>query len=112
MMKAKTISVMAMAGAVLLAGCGKKADTTAAGNDASAPATAVASTGLPSDCDAYFSKVEACAAKMGAAGAQYKQAMEASKAQWATMPNKDAVGPMCKQALAAFTQQASMMGCS
>ena len=112
MMKSKTICVAALAAAALLSGCGKKADTTPAGSGAAAPTTAVASTGLPSDCDAYFSKVEACAAKMGAAGAQYKQAMEASKAQWANMPNKDAVGPMCKQALAVFTQQSSLMGCS
>ncbi len=115
MMKPMTIAITAVAGAVLLCGCGKKADTdttTKTVNSASAPTATVAAAGLPADCDAYFAKVQTCASKMGAAGAQYKQAMDASRAQWANMPNKEQVGPMCKQALAAFNQQASMMGCS
>ena len=119
MTKPMTMTVAVLAGAALLSSCSKKADTppattttTTITTTAPAPVTAVASTGLPADCDAYFAKVEACAAKMGAAGAQYKQAMDASRTQWANMPNKEQVGPMCKQALAAFTQQSSMMGCS
>jgi len=87
--------------------------STAAGATASA-ATAASAGGVPAECDDYIRKVNACMDKLGAnspAVATFRQQLEASRAQWATVQDKTALAAQCKQSTDLFTQSASQMGC-
>jgi hypothetical protein len=81
---------------------------------APAPVTAAAAPALPAECDAYIARVNTCVDKISAgnpAAATFKQQMEASKAQWAAVPDKTALANICKQANDAFNQSAQMLKC-
>lgn len=80
---------------------------------ASSPAGS-ASSALPSECEAYVTKVNACMDKLGSsnpAAASVKQQLEAAKSQWAAVPDKTQLAAQCKQSSDLFAQSASQMGC-
>lgn len=89
----------------LFSGCSKEpqAVPTKAPATAAAPAPAAApakSDGLPAECDAYIRTVTACVDKVGSSNpgvASFKQQMEASRAEWAKVPDKSAFAATCKQ---------------
>jgi hypothetical protein len=88
--------------AIALTGCGDKAPPPAApAKPAAAPAApTTTASNLPAECEAYFKTVTACVEKVGGSNpavATFKQQMETSKAEWAKVPDKTTLAPVCKQ---------------
>ena len=121
------VALCIAAGLVLLA-CGGAADNTAntanAGNTNKAANTANTSTtstggekvGVP-ECDEYIAKVEACLAKVPAAGQPaVKTSLDAMRKSWrdaaATPQGKAGLAAGCKQALETAKTTYSAYGCS
>src|SRR5947209_1418109 len=121
------VALCIAAGLVLLA-CGGAADNTAntanAGNTNKAANTANTSTtstggekvGVP-ECDEYIAKVEACLAKVPAAGQPaVKSSLDAMRKSWrdaaATPQGKAGLAAGCKQALETAKTTYSAYGCS
>ncbi|OWT77066.1 glutaconyl-CoA decarboxylase subunit gamma [Achromobacter sp. HZ28] len=109
---APAVAAPAPAGAATPAGSAVPSST-AIGATASAATTASAG-GVPAECDDYIHKVNSCMDKLGAnspAVATFRQQLEASRTQWATVQDKTALAAQCKQSTDLFTQSASQMGC-
>ena len=118
-------AVLALAGAcalaAALAGCSKpapKTDTATSTTSTSVTTTTAstgATSGLPSECNAYFDKVTTCMNKMGASNpamaAQFKASMDQARAQYAAMQDKTALANVCKQSNAAFAQNPMAANC-
>ncbi|WP_322053413.1 hypothetical protein [Paraburkholderia bannensis] len=78
-------------------------------------AGASAQSALPPSCKTYLAKIDACVAKLGAqsdVGRQLKESADEARRQWPTAQEPEAVGEMCKQAVANFAQSAAEAGCS
>lgn len=108
---AKSLGVLVATLALAACGHAPDASTNSAATTTTTTTTpAIASGGLPADCQTYFARVDELATRMGgAAAAQYRQAMATSRRQWESMPNQEAAAPACRQALAALDQQSAMM---
>lgn len=80
--------------AVALMACGEKEEKAVA-QEAKAEST------IPADCQSYIDAVEKLVAKAPEAAKQFQQALESSKAQWATLTGEqaDAANKACQQML-------------
>ncbi|RQW45299.1 hypothetical protein [Novosphingobium sp. LASN5T] len=108
--------VVVLAGVVLLAGCSEaKKDATAssaAGESAAASKPADGMTGV-AECDDYLNKVMACIKDKvpESQRAAMEQAIQQSKASWASIQDKAALAQSCKAASEQAKATYSAMGC-
>ncbi|CAB3854861.1 hypothetical protein LMG26858_01909 [Achromobacter anxifer] len=93
-MQCKAVAVIALT--IALTGCIKADEKTAK---------------LPSECQAYLSKLDECITKVGSSNptvASIRQQLEATKTEWAAVVDKVQLAEQCKQSSELFATQ---MGC-
>lgn len=93
-MQCKVLAVIALT--IALTGCIKADETTAR---------------LPSECQAYLSKLNECINKVGSSNptaASIRQQLEATQTEWAAVVDKVQLAEQCKQSSELFVAQ---MGC-
>lgn len=100
--------------AIALAGCGGGGEATKAEGEGSELAQAAEGATGVAECDEYLTKVMACIDDKipEAQRDQVKQAIEASKASWASVTDKAALANTCKAAMDQAKTAYTAMGCS
>ena len=113
----KKIAVV-LAGVVLLAGCSeakKEATASSAPGESTAAAAAKPADGMTgvAECDDYLNKVMACIKDKVPENqrAAMEQAIQQSKASWASIQDKAALAQSCKAASEQAKATYSAMGC-
>lgn len=119
--KLSSMLIAMLAAAAMLGACAKKEEAApapaveAASATASESSTAAATDALPAECEAYIKQVNACVEKIGGGNAAVadtiKQQMEQTRASWAQISDKAALGSACKQSEDAFAASSKAMGC-
>ncbi|MGC3963494.1 MAG: hypothetical protein QM803_09250 [Rhodocyclaceae bacterium] len=117
--KLSSMLIAMLAAAAMLGACAKKEEAAPApaAEAASAAASESSTTAdaLPAECEAYIKQVNACVEKIGGGNAAVadtiKQQMEQTRASWAQISDKAALGSACKQSEDAFAASSKAMGC-
>ncbi|MFA9439147.1 DUF5339 family protein [Uliginosibacterium sp. sgz301328] len=123
MSKKFSLLIAMLAAAAMLGACTKKEEAAPASAPAAAASSAAAAESsvaaateaLPAECEDYIKQVNACVEKIGggnaAVASTIKQQMDQTRASWAQISDKAALGAACKQSADAFAASGKAMGC-